>query len=180
VVRRVIEGVRVIVTCILTTDLLHRRLAQASSEVTSPSSSTYRRSSPSEMSAVFLELLGCRIAAKPTSLRGSVRFASSIRQPPTDKSLRLRHSSSSTSVLSSVSRQRRGARTSMFSQQGTGSTRRSFSTSFTLGTPRNTLGRIEPKRIVVEIPRINRYESVWKPILVSTIHIQFKRVSETL
>jgi hypothetical protein len=29
------------------------------------------------------------------------------------------------------------------------------------------LGRIEPKRIVVQIPRINKFESVWKPIFVS-------------
>lgn len=160
-------------TCILTTDLMHRRPVHASGKVSLVSLSNPQGCSPT-MSAVFLELLGCRVTAKPTSLRGSVRFASSIRQP-TDKPLRLRYASSSTGVLSSVTRQRRGASTSLFWQQGTGSTRRGFSTSFTSRTPRNTLGRIEPKRIVVEIPRINRYESVWKPILVSTHHIQLDR-----
>lgn len=120
------------------------------------------------MSAVFLEILGCQMA---NPFRQSVRFASSGRPSanPIDKlnSLRIRSRNTppvSFNFASSISRNRRPAG---FWQNGSASSRRRFHASSFWETPRHALGRIEPKRVVVQIPKINRFESVWKPILVS-------------
>ena len=127
-------------------------------------------SRPSTMAAVFLDILGCQATARAACHRGSARFATSSRQATifnqSSSQLRCRDPQIR-SIVSTVARQRRPGSNPALRQQGLVSTRRSFVTSSFARTPRNTLGRIEPKRIVVEVPRINKFESVWKPILVS-------------
>jgi hypothetical protein len=132
------------------------------------------------MSFVFAQLLGCPISTKRATnvFRNPSRFASSIRSAAKESgNFSIQISSSKEGIW----RHRSGANFSqtpfhlrsssttssgVWRQQAPPS-RRAFSSTFFSRGPRNAIGRIEPKRIVVEIPRINPFESVWKPILVS-------------